>query len=315
MLLSVSALALRLAISLPLAILAARSRVLRGSCAGPGEHRPDDPRPRLLALFYPLLLIVSHFTLETFGFGFRALGFLPALLALALYSMLPVLRNTITAPRRHRSRREDGGARRRHDARPVAVPGRVAARRTAHHGRHPHRGGVGDRHRDARDPPSAQTSLGNYIFTGLQTENWVFVLFGVVSAALLAIVIDRLLALAEDGLALRSRGRVVAALIGIAIVIGASLYPMFASTAGTVVIGAKSFDEQYIWAMSSPTGCPPPHRDDAARRARLDRDLPRARRRAIWTSMSTIPARSGPAKCTATTRRAARRCWRRCPTG
>ncbi len=31
-----------------------------------------------------------------FGFGFRALGFLPALLALTLYSMLPVLRNTVT---------------------------------------------------------------------------------------------------------------------------------------------------------------------------------------------------------------------------
>ena len=26
--------------------------------------------------------------------------------------------------------------------------------------------------------PVGQTSLGNYIFAGLQTENWVFVLFG-----------------------------------------------------------------------------------------------------------------------------------------
>ena len=30
--------------------------------------------------------------------------------------------------------------------------------------------------------PIGQTSLGNYIFTGLQTENWVFVLFGCVPA-------------------------------------------------------------------------------------------------------------------------------------
>ena len=31
--------------------------------------------------------------------------------------------------------------------------------------------------------PIGQTSLGNYIFTGLQTQNWVFVLFGCVAAA------------------------------------------------------------------------------------------------------------------------------------
>ena len=47
--------------------------------------------------------------------------------------------------------------------------------------------------------PVGQTSLGNYIFTGLQTENWVFVLFGCVAAGLLALAIDRLLALAEQG--------------------------------------------------------------------------------------------------------------------
>ena len=31
--------------------------------------------------------------------------------------------------------------------------------------------------------PIGQTSLGNYIFAGLQTQNWVFVLFGCVAAA------------------------------------------------------------------------------------------------------------------------------------
>src|SRR6185312_2211992 len=42
------------------------------------------PGLALLALFYPLLLALS------------ALGFLPSLLALALYSILPILRNTVT---------------------------------------------------------------------------------------------------------------------------------------------------------------------------------------------------------------------------
>src|SRR5918992_3129688 len=58
--------------------------------------------------------------------------------------------------------------------------------------------------------PIGQTSLGNYIFTGLQTQNWVFVLFGCVAAALLALAIDQLLALTETGVAARSRPRVAA---------------------------------------------------------------------------------------------------------
>ena len=59
--------------------------------------------------------------------------------------------------------------------------------------------------------PIGQTSLGNYIFTGLQTENWVFVLFGCVAAAALAMVLDFLLALAGAALALRSRPRLALA--------------------------------------------------------------------------------------------------------
>ena len=53
--------------------------------------------------------------------------------------------------------------------------------------------------------PIGQTSLGNYIFTGLQTQNWVFVLFGCVAAAVLALAVDQLLALIENGLRTRSR--------------------------------------------------------------------------------------------------------------
>ena len=90
-----------------------------------------------------------------FGFGFSALGFLPSVLALALYSMLPVLRNTITGlegvdPARHRGR-----ARRRHDAAAVAVDGRIAAGAAGDHGRHPYRRGLGDRHRHALDADRA----------------------------------------------------------------------------------------------------------------------------------------------------------------
>jgi hypothetical protein len=50
----------------------------------------------LLALFYPLLLALSALGKANFGHGFSALGFLPSLLALTLYSMLP---SCGTAPR------------------------------------------------------------------------------------------------------------------------------------------------------------------------------------------------------------------------
>ncbi|MEI9995493.1 MAG: ABC transporter permease/substrate-binding protein [Rhizomicrobium sp.] len=244
-LLSVSALALGLAISLPLAILAARSRWLRGAALGFASIIQTIPGLALLALFYPVLLIVSHFTQDTFGFGFRALGFLPALLALTLYSMLPVLRNTITAlagidPAVKMAARGVGMTPWQSLFQvelPLAAPVIMAGIRTA---------AVWVIGTATLATPIGQTSLGNYIFTGLQTENWVFVLFGVVSAAGLAIVIDRLLALAEDGLALRSRPRIVVALVGIAAVILASLYPMFGGSGRGVVIGTKSFDEQYI---------------------------------------------------------------------
>ena len=47
--------------------------------------------------------------------------------------------------------RPRGGAGRRHDAAPVAVDGRIAAGAAGDDGGHPHRGGLGDRHRDAVD--------------------------------------------------------------------------------------------------------------------------------------------------------------------
>ena len=132
--------------------LLARNRpVLRGALLGLASIVQTVPGLALLALFYPLLLALAALTLSWFGFGFSAFGFLPAVLALALYSMLPVLRNTITGLQRHRSRDPGGGAGRRHDAAAIAVHGGTAAGAAGHDGGHPHRGGLGDRHRDAVD--------------------------------------------------------------------------------------------------------------------------------------------------------------------
>ena len=63
--------------------------------------------------------------------------------------------------------------------------------------------------------PVGQTSLGDYIFSGLQTEDWVLVLFGCAAAAGLALIVDQLLGLIEAGAALRDRRRVIAGAAGL----------------------------------------------------------------------------------------------------
>ena len=95
-LVSISALALGLGISLPLAIAATRRPVLRATLLAAASVVQTIPGLALLALFYPLLLVLAALCERLFGAGFPALGFLPSVLALALYSMLPVLRNTVT---------------------------------------------------------------------------------------------------------------------------------------------------------------------------------------------------------------------------
>src|SRR5436190_155826 len=97
--------------------------------------------------------------------------------------------------------------------------------------------------------PVGQTSLGNYIFAGLQTENWVFVLFGCAASAVLALAADQLLGLVETGARLRRRGLVIAGFAGLLAGIAVALLPLahFGKPA-SYVVGAKNFSEQYILA-------------------------------------------------------------------
>lgn len=245
-LLSLSAIVIGVAISLPLAVLCARSHILRGAALGFAGIVQTIPSLALLALFYPLLLALSAFTRATFGVGFRALGFLPALAALTLYSMLPVLRNTIAGlegvdPAIRKAAAGVGMTRNQMlflVELPLAAPVILAGVRIA---------AVWVIGTATLSTPVGQTSLGNYIFAGLQTENWIFVLFGCVAAAALALVVDRLLALAESGLVGRSRARIAAAALGLAIVFGAGLLPLAAGAEDRpAVVGTKNFEEQYI---------------------------------------------------------------------
>ena len=242
---SLTALLLGLVISLSLAIASVRRPALRAALLTSTSIVQTIPGLALLALFYPLLLGVAALSERTLGVSFSALGFLPAVLALALYSMLPIVRNTITGimgidPAVKRAALGVGMTDRqalRMVELPLALPVIMAGIRTA---------SVWVIGTAMLATPIGQTSLGNYIFTGLQTQNWIFVLFGCVAAAVLALAVDRLLALVEQGYADRSHNRMLAGGAGIALIVGLALLPAWGGTRGGYVIGAKPFSEQYI---------------------------------------------------------------------
>jgi osmoprotectant transport system permease protein len=244
---SVTALALGLLVSLPLAIAARNRPLMRGALLGLASIVQTVPGLALLALFYPLLQALASLSLAWFGFGFSAFGFLPAVLALALYSMLPVLRNTITGlngvePAILEAAQGVGmtpGQSLFQVELPLALPVMMAGIRTA---------AVWVIGTATLSTPIGQTSLGNYIFAGLQTQNWVFVLFGCLAAAVLALGIDQLLALIEIGIRDRSRVRVTLGGAGIAALIAATLAPSMARAPSTYIVGAKTFAEQYVLA-------------------------------------------------------------------
>jgi osmoprotectant transport system permease protein len=245
--LSAAALALGVLIALPLSVLAFRNRQLRWPLLAVAGLIQTIPGLALLALFYPLLLALSGLTSKLFGLQIQALGFLPALLALTLYALLPILRNAVAGlegvdPAVREAADGVGMTPRQKLLQveaPLAAPVVMAGIRTA---------AVWTIGAATLSTPVGQTSLGNYIFAGLQTENWVFVLFGCAAAAVLALVVDQALGLIEGGLAKRRRGPV---LIGAAVLLvgtAAALLPLMGREAPAYVVGAKNFSEQFILA-------------------------------------------------------------------
>jgi osmoprotectant transport system permease protein len=246
--LSAAALALGLAISLPLAVAASRSARLRWPLLAVSSLIQTIPSLALLALFYPLLLALSTLARDLFGRGFSALGFLPALLALALYALLPILRTAVTGilgvdPAVREAADGVGmtpGQRLWRVELPLAAPVIMAGVRTA---------AVWTIGAATLATPVGQTTLGNYIFSGLQTENWVDVLVGCAASAVLALAADQLLGLVEAGVRTRSRVRIAGGAAGLAAGVALALAPLAGGPGGTVYrIGAKNFSEQYILA-------------------------------------------------------------------
>jgi len=235
LLLTVSALAIGLLLSLPLGILVAGRKRLQGPVLAIAGVIQTIPSLALLALMVPLL---------------RQIGFLPALIALVLYSLLPVIRNTVTGidevdPNLIEAGRGLGMTDRQLLFRvqlPLAMPMIIAGIRTAT---------VWVVGIATLSTPVGATSLGNYIFSGLQTQNFTAVLVGCLAAAGLALVLDGLIRLLQTAAEQRSRGRLVGVVTVLLLLLGIGLAPLLPhnrtdADSTAVVIGAKTFTEQYI---------------------------------------------------------------------
>ena len=132
--------------------IAARNRpVLRGALLGLASIVQTVPGLALLALFYPLLLALAAVSLSLVRLRlFRVRISAGGAGAGALFDAAGAAQHH-HRPAGRRCRDPGGRARRRHDAAAIAVHGRIAAGAAGDHGGHPHRGGLGDRHRDAVD--------------------------------------------------------------------------------------------------------------------------------------------------------------------
>jgi osmoprotectant transport system permease protein len=246
-LLSAAALALGVAISLPLAVLASRHRRLRVVVLAVASLVQTIPGLALLALFYPLLLGLSALTVMLFKTPVPALGFLPSVLALTIYSMLPILRNGVTGllgvDAAYLEAADGVGMTSRQKLvrveLPLAAPVIMAGIRTA---------AVWTIGMATLSTTVGQTSLGNFIFSGLQTENWISVLIGCAAVVALALVVDGTLGLIEAGAVGRRAAPMAAGLLVLTIGIAAAAMPIGASHARGYVIGAKNFSEQFILA-------------------------------------------------------------------
>jgi osmoprotectant transport system permease protein len=238
--LTLLALTVGLAISLPLGILAARRESLERAVLGAASVIQTIPSLALLAVMVPLLAALQV----------QSIGYLPAFIGLTLYSLLPMLRNTVTGlagldESLTEAARAVGMTPRQQLWRvelPLAAPVIVAGIRTS---------AVWVVGTATLSTPVGATSLGNYIFSGLQTRNLTAVLVGCVAAALLALALDGTVRALEMGVRRRSRalagaGSAVLAALCVSTVVATAAQSWGRGGQRPVVIGAKTFTEQYI---------------------------------------------------------------------
>jgi osmoprotectant transport system permease protein len=236
-LLSAAALGVGLLVSLPLGIVVSRRRKLVELTLGVAGVIQTVPSLALLALMVPLL-------------G-GLIGFWPAFVALILYSILPILANTVIGingvdPPLIEAARGLGMSRRQMLFRvqlPLAAPVIIGGIRTAT---------VLVVGTATLVTPVGGVSLGNYIFEGLESMNPASTVFGCVAAALLAVVMDQLIHLLEVASRRRSRGLGWAGALGLLLILGGGLAApvarAFEPAERRAVVAGGPFTEQHILA-------------------------------------------------------------------
>ena len=239
--LTLVALALGIAISIPLGIWASQSQAVKRPLLTTVSVIQTFPSVAILALVVALL-------------GGQ-IGLVPAIVALVLYSMLPIVRNTVsgleTIPddviEAARGIGMSSGQILMKVRLPLALPIIIAGIRTA---------AVWTVGLATLSTLVGATSFGNYIFTGLQTRNLVSVTIGSLAAAILAVVLDSLIGgfqwLSENrnekGTVSKFK-RVRTALIGLVLVgFSLSAYSLLQKPSVDFIVGGKGFTEQYIIA-------------------------------------------------------------------
>lgn len=247
--LALTALLVGTAISVPLGVWVSRRPRAERLVLGAASVLQTIPSLALLAIMVPLLAALGRATQAGLGVTVPSIGFLPALIGLTLYSVLPILRNTVTGIAGVDAAITDAARavgmtdaqRLRLVELPLALPVIVAGLRTAT---------VWVVGLATLSTPVGAPSLGNYIFSGLQTRNLSAVLVGCVASAGLALVLDMLVHALELGT--RARRRSVVA--GAALALGALyVFTLASAVAGLVgrgprpvTVGAKTFTEQYV---------------------------------------------------------------------
>lgn len=227
------------ALSIPAGIAITRSRRLERPVLAVASVIQTVPSLALLAVMVPALSAL----------GLRSIGFLPAFIGLTLYSVLPVLRNTVTGlagldPALKEAARGVGMTSRQQLWRvelPLALPVILAGLRTST---------VWTVGMATLSTPVGAPSLGNYIFAGLQTRNLNAVLVGCVAAAVLAMVLDGLVRALGAAVLARRRSSLIAVMVvfGLLYAHASIAFVTAASDRGPrrIVVGAKTFTEQYI---------------------------------------------------------------------
>ena len=242
-------------ISMPLAILVAdRPRLALPvvTIAGVIQTIPG------LALLALMVAIVAG--TGGLGLGLAPFGFPPAVIALTLYAILPILRNAITGLRgvdpavveAARGMGMTNSQLLRIVQLPLAAPVIAAGIRTAT---------VWTVGAATLATPVGQVCLGNYIFAGLQTRNWSMLIAGVIAAAGLAVMLDLILGAIEHRLAARKPVWAPIGALATLIVLGIAVLPRIGvgavaapiatlhveqSAVKSVKLGAKTFTEQYV---------------------------------------------------------------------